>query len=147
MVPLPPQIAALALGGKDGRTPELVTEVSLLEIVAKICRKPVMRTTLHAGVSAETAMSDGALVETEFMGYDDGSGEGPFVTWVVFLEFRGLLHDSRKRYATWDEAVKGHEQMVKQCKQVLAENWHGDVEIDAAAFNVSAMAKSTRGGE
>lgn len=60
---------------------------------------------------ARTELDDGRYVSTVFLGLDHQWGEGPpllFET-MVFPEC-----EDYERYATWDEAVAGHDQVVAE---------------------------------
>ncbi len=56
------------------------------------------------------------FVSTVFLGLDHNfMGEGPPIVFETMV-FGGPFNHTMWRYATWDEAVKGHEQLVKMVR-------------------------------
>jgi hypothetical protein len=58
---------------------------------------------------------DGVCVSTVFLGMDHGFDDGP-PTLFETMVFRGPLDEHQWRYATWDEAVAGHERIVQHVR-------------------------------
>jgi len=56
------------------------------------------------------------LVSTVFLGLDHSFGEGPPLLFETMV-FGGLLDQEMNRYFTWDEAEKGHREMVQKVKE------------------------------
>lgn len=56
-------------------------------------------------------------VSTVFLGLDHSFGSGPPLVFETMV-FGGKLADEMDRYSTWDEAVTGHENMVKRVKSI-----------------------------
>ncbi len=56
-----------------------------------------------------------AWVSNVFLGLDHQFGEGPPLLFET-LVFDGELDGEMDRYATWEEAEKGHAEMVKRVK-------------------------------
>ena len=61
---------------------------------------------------AQTVLADGE-VSTIFLGFDH--------TLFETLVFGGNLDGERERYATWDDAAEGHEDIVRRVRQAGAE--------------------------
>jgi len=53
-------------------------------------------------------------VSTVFLGLNHGFGGKPL--WFETMVFGGKLDQEQDRYETWDEAVAGHEAMVKRVR-------------------------------
>ena len=65
-------------------------------------------------------------VSTVFLGLDHRfSGEGPPILFET-LVFGGPMADEMDRYCTWDEAVKGHADMVKRVKEAVVAPTEGN---------------------
>lgn len=62
---------------------------------------------------ALTDIAAGVNVSTVFLGLDHGYGDGPPQIFETMV-FGGPLDKEMDRYATWDEALKGHTAMVKR---------------------------------
>lgn len=56
----------------------------------------------------------GIYVSTVFLGLDHGF-QGPL--WFETMIFGTSLNDSQWRYATWEEAMRGHAEMVRRARQ------------------------------
>jgi hypothetical protein len=65
---------------------------------------------------ARTKVGD-VLVSTVFLGLDHNWGDGPPVLFETMV-FDGDLDQEINRYPTWDEAVKGHEEMVRRVTEI-----------------------------
>lgn len=63
---------------------------------------------------AQTSIN-GANVSTVFLGLNHGFGGEPL--WFETMVFGGLLDGEADRYATWDEAERGHAQMVERVRR------------------------------
>ncbi len=56
-------------------------------------------------------------VSTVFLGIDHRfGGEGPPLVFETMV-FGGVNDQDQRRYATWDEAVAGHEEIVEDCRE------------------------------
>jgi len=64
---------------------------------------------------ARTEIGD-VLVSTVFLGIDHRWGDGPPLIFETMV-FGGELDQEMDRYSTWEEAIKGHETMVKRVKK------------------------------
>lgn len=74
-------------------------------------------------------LENGKYISTVFLGLDHNFGSGPpllFET-MVFSEDEGDELDCQ-RYPTWDEAVKGHEEMVSKWQRTDNEQEGGTQE-------------------
>lgn len=61
---------------------------------------------------AKTHIDTDEYVSTVFLGLDHNfTGEGPPILFETMV-FGGEFDEEQVRYATWDEAAEGHEQMV-----------------------------------
>lgn len=60
-----------------------------------------------------TQISDEVHVSTVFLGLDHSYGRGPPVLFETMI-FGGPLDHSQWRYATWDDALVGHDMAVKK---------------------------------
>jgi hypothetical protein len=69
---------------------------------------------------AKTDIKEGVSVSTVFLGMDHGFGQHDKPIVFETLVFGGKLDEEMCRYSTWEEAVKGHQLMVKACME--AEN-------------------------
>lgn len=69
----------------------------------------------HSGEQRKVAATriKGAFVSTVFLGLDHRWGEGPPILFET-LVFGGKLEGEMNRYTTWDEAERGHQDMVRQ---------------------------------
>lgn len=56
-------------------------------------------------------------VSTVFLGIDHGFGGAPM--WFETMIFAGPLDQSQRRYATWTEALEGHEDAVEELRMEL----------------------------
>ena len=68
---------------------------------------------------AETTLTDGTWISTVWVGLDMQFGDGPpliFET-MVFLSKDNLDEQDMDRYSTLEEAMEGHDRMVKQWKE------------------------------
>ena len=64
---------------------------------------------------AETKFGD-VRISTVFLGIDHGFWEnGPPLIFET-LVFGGPLDDTMNRYSTWEEAEKGHSELVQRCR-------------------------------
>ena len=58
------------------------------------------------------------VISTVFLGLDHSfSQSGPPVVFETMV-FGGYLADSEARYSTWEEAEKGHKEMVERVRQI-----------------------------
>ena len=57
-----------------------------------------------------------AEVSTVFLGLDHRFGEGEPL-WFETMVFGGVLGDEQDHYTTWEEAEKGHAEMVARVEQ------------------------------
>lgn len=65
---------------------------------------------------ASTKIGD-VRVSTVFLGIDHSfKSEGPLVLFETMI-FGGPLDQNEQRYSTWEEAERGHEEMVKRAKE------------------------------
>ena len=55
-------------------------------------------------------------ISTVFLGIDHSFGEGPPLLFETMV-FNGKLDGEINRYSTWDDAVAGHNAMVKKVKK------------------------------
>lgn len=55
-------------------------------------------------------------VSTVFLGLDHNFGSGKPLLFETMV-FGGLFNNRMNRYSTWEEAVKGHNKMVKRIKK------------------------------
>ncbi len=62
---------------------------------------------------AFTDVAPGVQVSTVFLGMDHNWGEGPPVLFETMV-FRDGHGDEEERYCTWDEAERGHAEMVER---------------------------------
>ena len=53
------------------------------------------------------------FISTVFLGIDHSFGDGPPVLFETMV-FGGELDEEMNRYTTWEDAEKGHEEMVKR---------------------------------
>lgn len=94
-----------------------VVEADMLEsamFFENIGARTVRKTQVVATKSVEECE-----VSTVFLGIDHGYTEnGPPIVFET-LVFGGPMADSMRRYATWDEAVAGHEETVDLCRKAL----------------------------
>jgi hypothetical protein len=79
---------------------------------------------------ASTEFEDGSLISTVFLCIDHNHGDGPPILFET-MAFSGATHRNEilgrdvreeletRRYCTWDEAVAGHEAMVRARRQIL----------------------------
>jgi hypothetical protein len=68
---------------------------------------------------AYTSIATEISVSTVFLGMDHNyQDDGPPLLFET-LVFGGPLDDEMERYATWDEAVEGHNVMVNRVRQAL----------------------------
>lgn len=96
------------LGGSDGKQPVGVEDVREWG--------RWFQNTEHRVVAQETV--NGVLVSTVFLGIDHNwFGKGPPILFesMVFLPGDGEL---QQRYATWDEALAGHQQLSKLIREL-----------------------------
>ena len=89
----------------DGHTPIEVTDVLEWARMFETAARHVARTTLAEGVEVSTA----------FLGIDHSFGTGPPLLFET-LVFGGKCDGDMRRYATWEEAERGHEE---ECVRVL----------------------------
>ena len=61
---------------------------------------------------AKIQVTDEIDVSTVFLGLDHNWGDGPPILFETMV-FGGELDEEGARYATWDEAEKGHDRIVK----------------------------------
>ena len=54
-------------------------------------------------------------ISTVFLGLDHQFGDGPPLLFETMV-FGGQLDGEMNRYSTWDDAVKGHKEMVRRAK-------------------------------
>ncbi len=69
-------------------------------------------------IVAKTQISDDIEVSTIFLGLDHSFGEGPPLLFETMI-FGGSLDQEMNRYPTWDEAEKGHQEIVQKAKESL----------------------------
>lgn len=60
-----------------------------------------------------------SLISTVFIGIDHNFFPGGESLLFETMVFDGPLDGEQERYHTWDEAVKGHEEMLKRVKNEL----------------------------
>jgi len=70
---------------------------------------------------ARTQISDDVIVSTVFLGLDHQYGDGPPLLFETMI-FGGPLDEQMNRYSTWDEAEKGHQEMVEKAKNSLSKD-------------------------
>ena len=58
---------------------------------------------------------DGVSISTVFLGLDHGFGDGPPILFETMV-FGGELDQEQERYATFEQAEKGHKLMVERIK-------------------------------
>ena len=68
-------------------------------------------------IVAYTTIED-IRISTVFLGTDHRFGDGPPLLFET-LVFDGELDGEMDRYSTWEEAEKGHDEMVKRVKETL----------------------------
>lgn len=68
---------------------------------------------------ARTELPDKVVVSTVFLGLNHQYGEGPPLLFETMI-FGGPLDQQMNRYSTWDEAEKGHQEMVEKAKKSLS---------------------------
>lgn len=56
------------------------------------------------------------MVSTVFLGLDHQYGDGPPLLFETMV-FGGPLDHEMNRYSTWNEAEKGHQEMVERVSQ------------------------------
>lgn len=61
---------------------------------------------------------EGCTVSTVFLGLDHGWGEGPPILFETMV-FGGALDREMERYSTWDEAIEGHDRMVRRVEEAM----------------------------
>ncbi len=59
---------------------------------------------------------NGITVSTVFLGIDQSYGDGSLPILFETMVFDGPLDGEMDRYATWDEALAGHQAMVERVK-------------------------------
>jgi len=90
----------------DGRTP--VEEPDLMKW-GKFFEDADARTVARADVSPDV------YVSTVFLGIDHSYEGGPPVLFETMV-FGGTMEEEMARYTTWDDAVAGHDEMVKRVR-------------------------------
>ena len=65
---------------------------------------------------AETTLPNGKWISTVFLTIDHSFGSGPPILFesMVFAGKESSEDLTQRRYCTWEEAVKGHEELVKE---------------------------------
>ncbi len=61
----------------------------------------------------KTTLSKDVEVSTVFLGLDHSFGKGPPILFETMV-FGGKFDQEMDRYSTWEEAEKGHKQMVEK---------------------------------
>ncbi len=64
---------------------------------------------------AKTQISPEIKVSTVFLGLDHSFGDGPPLLFETMI-FGGELDNEMDRYTNWEEAEKGHKQMVEKAR-------------------------------
>jgi hypothetical protein len=59
----------------------------------------------------------GVTVSTVFLAMNHGFGGDPL--WFETLVFGGAMDDEMRRYATWNEAVQGHNEVVEEVEATM----------------------------
>ena len=77
--------------------------------------------------TVKVSTQDDVSVSTVFLGLDHNfSGKGPPILFETMVFVAGEGHDQR-RYATWEEAERGHDEMVRETfKPVVIERPHAE---------------------
>jgi hypothetical protein len=91
-------------------------------------RRVVMRATGNDPFRvARTEINDKCFVSTVFLGLDHNWGRGEPLLFETMI-FGGPLDQDQWRYSTWDEAERGHEEVMTEARKALAQ-------VDAIAKN------------
>lgn len=69
-----------------------------------------------------TELPNGGHVSTVFLGLDHGSGGGPPVLWETMTFGLDDHFDNTERYTSFEDAQKGHHEMVARAAQYLLDN-------------------------
>jgi hypothetical protein len=81
---------------------------------------------------ASTAINDKCSVSTVFLGLDHNfSGKGDPLLFETMI-FGGPLDEHQRRYATWDQAERGHAEAVAEARKAGAQ-------VDAIARNAGVL--------
>jgi len=63
----------------------------------------------------KTEIDEDVTVSTVFLGLDRQFGNGPPLIFETMV-FGGEFDEQQRRYSTWDEAIEGHNQVVRKIR-------------------------------
>lgn len=76
----------------------------------------------NAVVKKET-LENGFLVSTVFLGLDHGTYTGVLQVFETMVFFDSWLDLDCERYSTWDQAERGHKEMVEKWSKINPEDF------------------------